>query len=321
MIIIMVRTGAIRSLILPLLAFSCISLFASQLNAEQASAENLYSPSSWRYDLPPSGLIPSYFSISTQLESDARSGGSSFAMHQAELEVPLSDPRRSGYASWAFIASLSTSYTHAETNGELSLDNNDFYRFTMPLGVIQRNESRSLFFMITPSLASDFETTDGAFTMGGIAAYSSTWGDHLDYTLGAAYFPRSFLFGFIPFVNFSWEFAPDWIFELDRSTLILEHQVSDNQKLALFFEYDGEAWTARTDRGLRTFSVSSLVAGLRWEYNIASPKVPKRLIRVELGVPFYTDADIEYRHGDQDSEFSERYKTSLRLSLGLDMRF
>ncbi len=315
----MIRTRAISILTLPLIALSSVSLSAAPAAGDQATELDLYSPSSWRYDLPPSGLMPSYFSITAQLESDARDGDSTFAMQQAELEVPLSDPRKSGYASWAFISSLSTTYTHVETNAELSLDHNDFYRFTLPLGVIQRNEHRSLFFMLTPSIASDFESMDGSFTLGGIAAYSSTWGDGFDYTLGLGYFPRSFLFGFIPFVNFEWEFAPDWVFELERSTLILEHRLSEKQNLALFFEYDGEAWTAHTDRGLRTFSFSALVAGLRWEYNIAPPKVPKQLIRVELGVPIYTDADIEYRN--QDSEFSERYETSLRLSLGIDMRF
>ncbi len=286
--------------------------------SEQDSSKN---PSNWRYDLPPSGVTPSYFSVMTQLESDARAGGSSFSMQQVELEIPLSDPRRSGYANWALISSLSTSYTHVNTNGELSLDHEDFYRFTLPIGAVQRTKSHSLFFMVTPSLASDFESMDGSFTIGGIAAYSSTWGDELDYTLGVAYFPRSFLFGVIPFVNFTWNFSPDWALALDRSTILLEHELSEKQQLALFFEYDGEAWTAHTDRGLRTFSVSSLVAGLRWEYNIAPPEVPKKLIRLELGVPFYTDVDVEYRHGDQDSEFSDRYEPTLRLSLGLDMRF
>ncbi len=315
----MIRTRAISVLTVPLLALSSITLISAPVSGDQPAGDDLYRPSSWRYDLPPSGLTPSYFAVTAQLESDARDGGSTFAMQQAELEIPLSDPRKSGYASWAFISSLSTTYTHVETNGELSLDHNDFYRFTLPLGVIQRNKQRSLFFMVTPSITSDFESMDGSFTLGGIAAYSSTLKDDFDYTFGLGYFPRSFLFGFIPFVNFSWEFTPDWVFELERSTIILEHQLSEKQHLALFFEYDGEAWTAHTDRGLRTFSTSSLVAGLRWEYNIAPPKVPKRLIRVELGVPIYTDADIEYRN--QDSEFSERYDTSLRLSLGIDMRF
>ncbi len=312
-----------QTFLLSTLSLAALALVATSLADEHPAyaPPQREAPQGWRYGLPPSLITPSFIRYSAQLPSDARNDDSRFGMQQVEMEIPLSDPRKSGYANWLFLASLNMSYTHIDSTEQFTLKHDDLWRFTLPVGTMLRREKDRFMVMLSPSLASDFETLNSSFTFGGFFLYSRDYKENFSYSLGAGYFPRSFLFGFVPFVNFSWDITPDWVFALERTSLDLSYKLSEKQTLSAFMRYDGESWTIHTERGARNLSVSSVVTGLRWEYNIAPPKVPKRLIRMELGIPLYTDVDIEYRHGDNDSEFDSRYKPTLFLSLGLDMRF
>ncbi len=312
-----------QTFLLSTLSLATLALVATSLADEHPAyaPPQREAPQGWRYGLPPTLIMPSYIRYSTLIPSDARHDDSRFGMQQVEMEIPLSDPRQSGYGNWLFLASMSISYTHIDSSEQLTLNNDSLWRFYAPIGTMLRREKDSFIILVSPSLASDFETLDGSFSMGALFLYTRNHSKEFSYSVGGGYFPNSFLFGFVPFVNFSWDFAPQWTLDMERTTLNLKYNLSEKQTLSAFMRYDAESWTIHTDRGSRFFSVSSLMAGLRWEYNIAPPKVPKRLIRIELGMPLYTDVDIEYRHGDRDSEIDSRYKPTLFLSLGLDMRF
>ncbi len=303
-----------------LAAFSIIGLGSTRACA-QSTPPTEPQNQSWRFGLPPAPGIPSYGHYMMQIASDERHGDSSFGMQQVDMEFPLWDPRKTSYGNWLMLGALSFSYTHIDSSHQMRLDHEDLYRCTLPLGTMLRRQKDSFLFMMTPSLASDFETMNSSASVGAFFAYSRQHKDDFRYSVGVGYFPRSILFGFLPFANFTWEFAPQWNVELDQTTLLLHYEISERQTIAAFARYDAESWTIHTDRGARNLSVSSVVLGAQWEYNIAPSKTPQRIVRLELGMPLYTDMDIEYRHGDRDSELDARYRPTLQFTVGLDMRF
>ncbi len=285
------------------------------------SSTALHATDDWDYNLPPTGLMPSYINYKTQLSSDARHGNSSFGMQQANLNIPLSDPRQTHIKDWRLALSLDMEYTHIDSNEELTLRHDNLYRFLLPISLLSFSDERNIIISVLPSLSSDFETMNRSASIGGLFAYTLKPTENFSYTLGVGYFPRGVIFGITPLVNFSWEFAPEWELNLNRTTLSLEHQVSERNRIALFAEYIGEAWTIHSEDAMHWLSISSAVVGAQWEYNFAPEGAPKQVLRARVGVPLYTTVEIQERNYDQDTQRGRTYKPSVSFSLGLDFRF
>ncbi len=284
-------------------------------------SSTLHASEDWDYNLPATGLMPSYINYKTQLTSDARHGNSSFGMHQANLSIPLSDPRQSHLKEWRIALSLDIEYTHIESNEGLTLRHDDLYRFALPISVLNFSDKRNIIISLFPSISSDFETMNRSASLGGLFGYTLKPTETFSYTLALGYFPRGVIFGITPAINFSWEFAPEWELSLHQTTLAVEYQFTERNSLALFAEYNGEAWTIHSEEAMHWLSISSVVVGAQWEYNFAPEGAPKQVIRAQVGVPLYTTVEIQERNYDQDTQHGRTYKPSVSFSLGLDFRF
>ncbi len=276
----------------------------------------------WQHQLPETGLLPSAFSTEIVTEMRERHGHSRLGMQTASLTIPLSDPRRSSVAGWAFNASFDTELTLIDAEGDFSLQHDTLGEFTLPLSLIRtESDGNRLILALAPMLATDFDELTRGLDLGAVASYTVRRSENFSYSLGLGVAPRMARYGVVPFIGFEWRLPQDWTLSLKGYRLSAMHAFSERFSAGPFVAGTGGTWAVSTDEGSRILRVQSLVLGVAGEYDFSGEGQRKRLITASVGSTVATSARFYRRGSSSHSVEAHHYHPGLSVSLGVDCRF
>ncbi|MBE6420053.1 MAG: hypothetical protein E7031_07970 [Akkermansiaceae bacterium] len=295
------------------LIFTCLAMAGAALAEGEHTLE---------YNLPESGLAPSYGEISLFTTMHERHGGSSLSMQSYALTIPLSDPRKTHWNDISINAQLDTKITVFNTGGDLTLNNEVMYNVALPISFIKpMPHGNKLIVGIAPEIATDGEAIAHGTDLAAYAMYTVKQSDTFSYTFGLGISPRFAENYAVPFVGFEWKPSTDWTVTMKGYKLTALYEVNDRLHVGPFAMSTGGIWAVDTDHGDENFRMRSLVLGLTGEYNFAEPGQTKRIITFSLGSNVATRADFLKRNADKDSVQTHHYKPALYFSIGVDFRF
>lgn len=159
------------------------------------------------------------------------------------------------------------------------------------------NERISTMVIATPSVRSDFTTSDNAFRLFGLGLVNWQCRDDLSLSLGAVYFDRSDL-GVLPAVGLSWTPTPEWKIDLmmPRPQINRRLWVDPGQAEGWVFvggSIGGNTWAVTREGGVRDGQSDELtVNGLRVFGGYETLVTGNRGWGVEVGYVF--NRSIEY---------------------------
>lgn len=283
-------------------------------------AQGIYD--NWRHEMPESGFMPSFLSFEFTSNMGERHGTSELSWQQYGINVPLSDPRRSGGEEWRFSASFNAQLTYINADGALNLQRSDLYNFSMPVSAIVPRPGGNLFIAaLSPAMSSDFVHRAHSFHINFLASYQVKHSESLTYSLGLAHSPDATIFALVPVFNFDWHMTPDWSLSLSGFKLTLLRRVTERLDMGLFTQGAGGAWAVNRQEGTRMLRVRSLVAGLMAEYDFSNPGQSRRVASLSLGSTLATTVDICSYNSDFDRIEGRHYHPGIFVSGAVDFRF
>lgn len=280
--------------------------------------------SDWQYNLPESGLMPSYGKFEWFNRMGERHGrGSELSLQSYAITLPLSDPRRTGWENTMLNVQFDAKVTVANTGGGLTLKHDVLYNFTLPVTFIRKEASgNSWTYGVAPELASDAGAVERGFDVAAFAYYTVKKSETFSYSLGLACSPRFAEYFIVPMVRFEWKPDENWNISLKGYELKAMRRVSERLWMGPFLSARGGVWAVETEeRGDRIFRVRSLVLGGVLEYDFSSPGQTKRIITASVGSTLTTNAQFMERNARKDAYANHHYRPALHFSLGVDFRF
>lgn len=295
-------------------------LFLSLLMMAAASGA---SAAGWSYSLPESGLMPSAAEVTVWSDVSERHGKeSSFGMQQYDLVIPLCDPRRSNFGSWAFNAALDMEVTALHAAGTLQLQKDELYNINLPLSLVRRLENgRRLLLTFMPSVSTDFSSGWNGVAMAGAADYRLYESESLTCSVGLIVMPQRLYYGAAPFFSAEWRPTHNWTVKLKGYRLEAMYAFTPRFSAGPVLMGAGNSWAVKTDRGNQLFTVRSLVAGLTGEYDFSAPGQRKRLIKATVGSTLTTTAEFNRMDSGKHTIESHHYHPGIYVSVGVDFRF
>ena len=276
----------------------------------------------WRYQMPESGIAPSYTGVTLLSQMGERHGGSKLGMQTFELTLPLADPRQTGYKDWAINAQLDARYTFLQAEGGLRLEHEKMFSASLPITLIRSYAGGNrLSITVAPVVASDFGGTNHFFDVVGGSSYTVKHSETFSYTVGLGVSPRFASYAVVPMVGFIWKASPDWEVSMRFNQLRALYKVDERLSVGPFISGYNHSWMVNTERGDKIFRFRSLVAGVTGEYDFSGAEQRKRVIRASLGSSLATSAQFCNRTADKDAVETHHYKPGLFLSVGVDFRF
>lgn len=294
-------------------------IFTAMALAATAMAD---SPNSLQYNLPDSGLAPSFAEATFLTHMHERHGGSGLSMQSYALTIPLADPRKTRWNDISINAQLDTKITVFNADGNLTLNNEVMYNVALPISFIKgMPDGNRLIVGIAPEIATDGEAISHGTDLAAFAMYTVKQSEDFSYTIGVGISPR-FAEGFaVPFFGFEWQPTQDWTVEMKGYKLAAMYQVNDRLQVGPFAMSTGGIWAVDTPRGDENFRMRALVLGVTGEYNFAQPGQTKRVITASIGSNVATRADFLKRNTGKDSVETHHYKPAVYVSIGVDFRF
>ncbi len=277
----------------------------------------------WEYDLPDSGIAPSYAHASFVSRMRERHGGSShLGVQRYALTLPLSDPRRSGGKGWMFNAQFDVKATLLDVDGSLDLHRDELFAFALPLSLVKPLAGdRLLTVALAPEMASDMSGSARGYDLAAFVDYKVKASDTLSYGVGLGMSPRFAQYWVVPFFSLAWQPAPDWEVRLRGYRLTALYDLSPHLAVGPFMEGAGGVWMVKTDRGDRIFRIRSLVAGVMGEYDFSHEGQRKRIVTAALGTTLATSAQFCERGGSKDAYETHHYRPGIYAAIGVDFRF
>ncbi|MBR1978037.1 MAG: hypothetical protein IJ985_00865 [Akkermansia sp.] len=294
-------------------------LFAGMSLATVAvAAEN----ATWQYNLPDTGVAPSYAAATVISQMGERHGGSKLGMQTFELTLPLSDPRRTSYGNWYINAQLDLRLSLLQAEGNLYLEHDEMYSGSLPITMIRNFASGNrLSVTVAPAVASDFGGTNHFFDVVGGSTYTVKHSDSFSYSVGVGVSPRFATHAVVPMFGFSWQPNEMWDVSLRFYKLSAMYKVNERLAVGPFLSGYNHSWMVNTERGDKIFRFRSLVAGVTGEYDFSRAGQRKRIITASVGSAVATTAQFCNRTADKDAVESHHYKPGIYLSVGVDFRF
>lgn len=277
----------------------------------------------WHYNMPETGLLPSYVHATYLSSMRERHGGTShLGMQKYALTLPLADPRQSGGGGWMFNAQIDFKMTLLDTEGSLALPHDELYQIGLPLALIRpESNGNRLTLGLAPEIASDLSGAGHCADLALFGEYRIKANDRFTYGVGVGISPRFATYGAVPFLSFEWKPDPDWNISLKGYRLSALYQASSRWSIGPFIESTGGIWMVETDEGDRVFRIRSCVVGVTGEYDFAQQGQRKRIITVSLGSTVATTAEFCDRGWTHDAQQSHHYRPGLYAALGVDFRF
>lgn len=276
----------------------------------------------WTYQLPDTGILPSYARVTAYTRMGERHGGSHFSMQKYALTLPFSDPRRSGVDKWLLNVELEAEWARADAGGTLTLSHDDFYRLMLPISFIRPEQNGDrLILALAPSVAAASGSFAEGCDLSAAAMYTFRRSETWNYGVGLYVSPRFAPYGVIPLFSFEWKPARDWTVTLKNYHLTAMKALSDRFEIGPFMGGSGGIWAVETPQGDRFFRVRSLVAGVTATYDFSRPGQTKRIVELSLGSTLATTAGFCRRNGSKEPESLHHYKPGFYLSAGVDFRF
>lgn len=277
----------------------------------------------WSYNLPESGLMPSAAEVTVWSDMSERHGkASSLGIQQYDLTIPLSDPRKTNFGSWAFNAALDMEITALHASGSLQLRKDELYNFNLPLTVIRNMEQgRRLALTLMPSVSTDFSSGWSGLALAGAADYQLYKSENLTYSVGLIILPQRLYWGVAPFFSAEWKPTHNWTVRLKGYRLEAMYAFTPRFSAGPVLMGAGNSWAVRTERGDQLFTVRSLVAGITGEYDFSAPGQRKRIIKATVGSTLTTTAELNRMDSGKHTVEAHHYHPGLYVSVGMDCRF
>ncbi len=294
-------------------------IFTSLVLASAAMADGVHT---LQYDLPDTGLAPSYGEASFISRMRERHGGSDLSMQSYALTIPLSDPRKTHWNGVLINAQLDTKLTVFNAGGNLTLNNEEMYNIALPISFIKPMPNGNKLIMgIAPELATDGDAIEHGIDLAGYAMYTVKKSDSFSYTFGVGVSPRFAEYFAVPFFGFEWKPTRDWTIAMSGYKLSAMYRFNNRLSAGPFAMSTGGIWAVETPRGDELFRMRALVVGLTAEYNFAAAGQTKRIITAGIGSNVATRADFLQRNAGKDHSETHHYKPALYVSVGVDFRF
>jgi hypothetical protein len=276
----------------------------------------------FHHNLPDSGLLPSCASVSGITRMGERHGGSDMCMQTYKLNIPLSDPRKSGWDNWMLNVELSNKVTHFNTGGELHLKHDEVYSVAVPVSILRKETSgNALILGMSPAIATDSGAADHGIDCALYGMYHVKHSETFSYTFGLLTAPRFVEHMLLPVVAFEWTPCDDWVIRMKGDRAEALYKLNDNFYIGPFMAEHGGIWSVETDAGDRQFRVRSLVLGITGEYNFAAEGEAKRIITFSVGSTVATSAEFTERGVGKHAYETHHYKPGIFISAGVDFRF
>ena len=276
----------------------------------------------FHHNLPDSGLLPSYFSVSAMTRMGERHGGSDLSMQSSKLTIPLSDPRKSGWDGMMLNIQLDAEATYINTGGNLDLKHDEAYSVAVPVSVIRRmSNGNTLTLGAAPALAADCGAVEHGLDCLMYGMYTIKHSATFSYTVGVAASPRFAENVLVPIFGFEWQASDEWLIRMKRYRAEALYKVNDRFSVGPFIAGEGGTWSVETEAGDRQFRVRSMVLGITGEYNFAEPGQTKRIITFSVGSTVATSAEFTERSVGKNAYETHHYEPGFFISAGVDFRF
>lgn len=276
----------------------------------------------WNYNLPDTGVLPSFYSAEWMSRVGARHGGSSLGWQRYALSIPFSDPRQSGWKDWYVNVSLDADITMMQTGGSLYLRRGELTSLTLPCALIHEDGQKNRWLVaFAPSIASDFVHVSHSLDVGGLVSYRRRHSESLVYGLGIGIAPRYVDHYILPSFSVEWKMTDQWLLRLDRYRLSVLYQLNDRVTAGCFAQAMGGSWTVDTSRGKMLFRTRSLVVGLTCEYDFACSGQRKRVASLALGSSLASTAEFCRRNAGHEVQWIAHYHPGVYASAQVDFRF
>lgn len=294
-------------------------IITGMILAGTAAADGIHT---LQYDLPDSGLTPSFGEFTYISRMRQRHGGSDLSMQSYALTIPLSDPRKSHWNDIRINAQLDTKITVFNAGGTLSLNNEVMYNIALPVSFIKpMPNGNSLIMGLAPEVATDGDAIEHGIDLAAYAMYTVKKSDSFNYTIGVGISPRFAEYTAVPFFGFEWKPNRDWTIAMSGYKLSALYHVNERLSVGPFAMSDGGIWSVETPAGDKHFRMRALLLGLTGEYNFAGAGETKRIFTFSIGSNVATRADFLNRTAGKDHVQTHHYKPALYVSAGVDFRF
>lgn len=294
-------------------------LLTGMILAGTAAADSIHT---LQYDLPATGLTPSFGEFTYISRMRQRHGGSNLSMQSYALTIPLSDPRKTHWNDISINAQLDTKISVFNAGGSLSLRNEVMYNVGLPISFIKPMPGgNTLIVGLAPELATDGRAVKHGFDLSAYGMYTVKQSDTFNYSFGVGISPRFAEYLAVPFFAFEWKPNQQWIIAMSGYQMSALYQVNERLRVGPFLKSDGGIWAVDTPTGDKYFRMRALVLGLTGEYNFAGAGETKRVLTLSIGSNVATRADFLKRNADKDHVETHHYKPALYVSAGVDFRF
>lgn len=275
-----------------------------------------------QYDLPDTGLAPSFGEITYISRMRERHGGSHLSMQRYELTIPLSDPRKTRWNDININAQLDTEITVFNAGGSLTLKNEVMYNIALPISFIKSLPNGNNFIAgFASNLSTDGHAIEHGIDVSAYAMYTMKKSDTLSFTIGAGVSPRFAKYIVGPIFGFEWKPNRDWTIDMSGYHLSALYKVNERLRVGPFATAEGGNWAVETPTGDKYFRLNALILGLTGEYNFAEAGQSKRIFNLSVGSNVATRADFMKRNAGKDSVQTHHYKPALYVSAEVDFRF
>lgn len=277
---------------------------------------------SWSLHMPETGLLPSYAKASFMSRMHQRHGDSHLALQEYELNLPITDPRRSHYGDWWLNVQGNLTLSLVDMGASFGLRKDELYEFSLPITLIHPlSQNEKFFFTLMPRYAGDAVHFGRGFDLSFVADYTIRRSETLSWSIGLAGSPRFADYIVVPWVSAMWQATPDWLIRFKGYSLAALYSMSKRLSIGPSLSGSGGTWMVDSAAGQRILRVRSLVASLLAEYDFSAVGQRKRIAFVSIGSTLVTRAELCRRNTGHDSEASAHYKPGFFLSLGADFRF
>lgn len=279
--------------------------------------------SNWNYDLPETGILPSYTHVAlTSSMHERHHGASRLGWQRYALTIPFSDPYSSHFGEWRFNAQLDVKLTLLDTSGTMNLAHENLSTWTLPFILVHPDKNGNrLSLAVAPELSSDFHAVSHGWDIAAFAEYRIQHSETLEYGVGVWLSPRFASRFVVPLCSLEWNPSSSWSILMRGYRLSALYKISPSLEIGPFVEGIGGIWSVETDRGARVFRVASLVAGLTCEYDFSSRSQRKRVVTAAIGSTLTTTAQFCERNGGKDVYEAHHYHPGVYASIGVDFRF
>ncbi len=240
----------------------------------------------------------------------------------AYLNLPIISPNSARWRDLHFNLTANMRVTWFNTSGQDVIDETVLYTMGFNGTMLYNlNQKGQIVFGLSPQISSDLDVLSSHdFFIATYLGYRFKVGENFRATLGLSWMPNYYSEDFLPFVDISWKFNPNWELRAKAARLSVVNVANPRFEWGPFIEMNSNVWTIKRRRETQQLRTRSILLGVGSQFVInPNGKTPIYLMG-DLGFSVANKIEFTDKSGDHKIE---RYDTDTGLyaRLGFELKY